>query len=307
MTAHLGLDALTYLVDSSVGPAAGDHLSDCELCRTRLANLRIASADVSAALAGTNAPAGARLEAGPMPADVAARITAALAAERGAQPDDGARQPAGAVPADSARQRADSARMDDLAIARQRRSQRLRGWLTAAAVVVVVGTGFGAIQHFTVGSANNTSATSGSGGAMEDQSLPAPAAANSAGADGVLSTSGFAAEAKAFVAAQTRSQSQSPSSTSPTPLAVPRPTASPQTALGSPQCATAAAARAAAIAGSNAAGGNTVNAAAQPVGAVTVDGRKGVLYLVDVGPVKVALALANCSSSNPDVLAGATL
>ena len=63
----------------------------------------------------------------------------------------------------------------------------------------------------------------------------------------------------------------------------------------------------AAIAGAKAAGGNTAAGSAALVGAVTVDGHPGVLYLVAVGPAKVAVALAGCSSTSPDVLASATL
>lgn len=300
MTAHLGLDDLTHLVDSTAEPTAGDHLPGCHLCRERLANLRARSSDVSAALAGAG-------DVGPMPAEVAARITAALSAQRRTQPRDA--QPDG---------RPDDGHLDQLARARQRRSQRLRGWLVAAAVVVVVGTGFGAIQHFAVGTSDDTAATAGRAPAG-DGSLPASGAAAAGAADGNLSTSGFASDAKAFVAAQSRPR---PTTSSSRPLArpsssaaatpraaigVPRPTSTLATAVGSARCGTTASTHAAAIAGPNAAAGSPVESSARLVGAVTVDGRPGVLYVVDVGPVEVAVAMANCSSGAPDVLAGATL
>ena len=104
----------------------------------------------------------------------------------------------------------------------------------------------------------------------------------------------FAEDAKAFVAAQGQ-------------VKAPDPASQPLAGGGSTRCATAATNQAAAIAGAKAAGGNTAAGSAALVGAVTVDGHPGVLYLVAVGPAKVAVALAGCSSTSPDVLASATL
>jgi len=270
MTGHLGLDDLASLVGSEVAPADTDHLAGCDICRGRLANLRARSAEVSVALGETVG------DVGPMPTDVAERITAALTA-------------------------AGRARPVDISVARERRSRRVRGWLVAAAAVVVVGGGFGAIVHFASGqsASSGTSGTSNTAagaaatpsGPSADESLTAGATANPSAARGVLLEPSFAADAKAYVAAR---RIQAPHS-------------QPLTTAGSSRCATLAGSQAAAIAGSNAAGGNPVNASAALIGPVTVDGRSGVLYLVDVGPVKVAIAAANCSTTAPDVLAGATL
>jgi hypothetical protein len=287
MTEHLGLDDLTSLAATDLAEPAHDHLAGCELCRDRLVNLRARSADVSFALRGaTDAGVGA------MPTDVAARITAALATQRTPQP---APQP------DAGHRRDTGHRADDLAIARERRSSRIRGWLTAAAVIVVVGLGFGAIQHVLGGQSAST--TAGAAGAADSSSgsLAAGATANPKAADGVLLDGSFAVDAKAFVTAKGRPRASA--TTTLRPSSTPEPLVGGKSA-GSKQCATTATTRAAAVAGTKA---NGTPGSAVVVGPVTVDGRPGVLYLVDLGPVKVAVALAGCSSSRPAVLASATL
>jgi hypothetical protein len=266
MTSHLGLDDLADLLATDDPPLAEGHLAGCDLCRDRLSNLRARSADVSAALGG--GPAGV----GPMPPDVTERLTAALTAARAARPDE-------------------------LAVARERRSRRLRGWLAAAAAVVVVGAGFGAIAHVAGGrtaSTNTASAGASDAGGGESLTAAAPATANPPAAGGTLLEHSFAKDVKAFVAAQGQLK----------PL---QPLTEPQAGSGSSLCATAATTQAAATAGAKALGGNVAAGSARVVGAVTVDGRPGVLYLVDVGPAKVAVALAGCSSNSPDVLASAIL
>ncbi len=274
MTGHLGLDDLAVLVGTNA-PAADDHLAVCDICRNRLANLRARSADVSAALGtvGVSAATGASggIDVAAMPADVTERISAALTA-------------------------AGRARPVDISIARERRSRRVRSWLTAAAVVVVVGSGSGAIAHFAAGrSAESSTATSGAaaGAATRDQSLAVGVTANPSATRGVLLEASFARDAKAFVAQQQ--------------VKPPRAASQPLTGGGSSRCATAATDAAASTAGAKAAGGNTAPGSAALVGDVTVDGRPAVLYLVAVGPAKVAVALTGCSSTNPNVLARATL
>jgi hypothetical protein len=198
------------------------------------------------------------------------------------------------------------------AVARTRRRGRARNWLTAAAVVVVIGGGFGALAHNisgrTAGSETSTagaagaadSATEASGGpgaggtprVSSGANLSAGGTANPAAARGTLLQPSFADDAKVFVAAQARVR---PSPASGQPLA----------GSGSTRCATVARGEASSTAGYQAGGGNAAPAAF--VGPVTVDGRPGALYLVDVGPVKVAVALSGCSSSSPAVLASALL
>lgn len=298
MTSHLGLDDLAYLVGTDVPPSADDHLAGCDVCRNRLSNLRSRSAEVSSALSGVGSAAAVE----PMPGDVTLRITAALAAERGVSLDqavgDHDAQPDEPDPTDGTE-------TDELARARERRSRRLRGWLTAAAVVVVVGGGFGAIAHFTSGrSADSTAASNAAGAASRDESLPAQggatatatptatATANPGAARGELSRRSFVDDAEAFVAAQNLVK---PS----------RQASEPLTGIGSIRCAIVARGEASSTAGYKAGGGNAEPAAF--IGAVTVDGHQGVLYLVDVGPVRVAVAIAGCATSSPDVLASATL
>ncbi|HEY8787785.1 MAG TPA: hypothetical protein VIM10_01425 [Actinopolymorphaceae bacterium] len=182
-------------------------------------------------------------------------------------------------------------RPDELTIARERRSRRVRGWLAAAAAIVVVGGGFGAIAHFTAGRSSSSDTAAGSGAGEE---LSAQASANPSAARGVLLEGSFAEDAKAFVAARGQ-------------VKPPKPSKQSLAGSGSSLCATAATTQAATTAGAKAAGGNVAVGPTTVVGAVTVDGRPGVLYLVDVGPAKVAVALGGCSSNSPDVLASATL
>lgn len=313
MTGHLGLDDLAYLVGTDLLPSAEDHLAGCDICRNRLSTLRARSAEVSSALSGIGADSGAfaAADAEPMPDDVTLRITVALAAERAALGDGrgapthgrdvaDAAQPDEPEPADGT-QTDDGTQTEELAGARARRSRRLRGWLSAAAVVVVVGGGFGAITHFVSGrSADTNTASSAASDASAGESLSAQASApakatataDPGAARGVLRTRTFLDDAKAFVAAQSLAISPAPANQ---PLA----------GSGSSRCATVARGEASSTAGYKAGGGNAAPAAF--VGAITVDGHPGVLYLVDVGPVKVAVAVAGCTTSSPDVLASATL
>ena len=266
MSSHLGLGDLADLIGAEDPPPADGHLAGCAICQDRLTNLRARSADVSAALGG------GQTDVGPMPVDVTERITAALTAARAARPDE-------------------------LAVAREQRSRRLRGWLAAAAAVVVVGAGFGAITHVAGGrTASTNSASTGASDASGGESLTAgaPATANPSAASGVLLDDSFAQDVKAFVAGKGQVK----------PL---QPLTQPLAGSGSNLCATVATTHAAATAGEKALGGNVAAGSATVVGAVTVDGRPGVLYLVDVGPAKVAVAIAGCSSNSLDVLASATL
>jgi hypothetical protein len=289
MTGHLAVDVLAGLVGIRDPASVDDHLAGCELCRERLSNLRARSAEVTRALGGLDGVAGET-----MPADVTLRITAALTAARG-------------VPTVEPTVEPPVGRSDDLALARERRRGRLRGLLVAAAVVVVIGGGFGAIVHLIGGagsaatSAGGPAAGAASGSttrpsAGADLSAPSPATgtgtapANPRAARGTLLEASFADDAKVFVAAQGR----------PTPAS-----ARPLAGGGSARCATTARGEASSTAGYKAGGGNAAPAAL--VGAVTVDGRAGVLYLVDVGPVKVAVALSDCSTGSPVVLASALL
>lgn len=291
MSGHLAVDDLAGLVGTRDPASVDAHLAGCEICRARLATLRARSAEVARALGKLDAG----VDADTMPADVTLRITVALTAARGlptVEPTIGsAVEPA-------------VRRSDDLALTRERRRGRLRGLLVAAAVVVVIGGGFGAIVHL-VGVGADGAATSAAGPAAgaaseptksagADLSAPVPATgtatANPRAARGTLLEASFADDAKVFVAAQGR----------PTPASV-----HPLAGGGSTLCATTARGEASSAAGYKAGGGNAAPAAL--VGAVTVDGRAGVLYLVDVGPVKVAVALSDCSTSSPAVLASALL
>jgi hypothetical protein len=266
---------------------------------------------VSTALTGADAGGGvfADDDVEPMPDEVALRITAALADERGdlrdghGAPTDG---PAAADPVQpDATDPVDGRPTDELAGARERRRRRLRGWLSAAAVIVVVGGGLGAVAHFVSGpSADTSTASAGAaadtGAASGDESLQAQAGtpstaavtANARAAHGALLNRSFVDDAKAFVLAQRQVKPATPETQR---LA----------GNGSSRCATVARGVASSTAGYQAGGGNAAPAAF--VGAVTVDGHPGALYLVDVGPVKVAVAMAGCATSSPTVLASATL
>jgi len=321
VTSHLGLDDLASLVATSGPPSAESHLAGCDTCRDRLANLRARSADVSAALAGMGATGalGGGSDDGSgaiesMPDDVMLRITAEMAAAREAQSeapvDADAAEPN--APADAgapepvALGRAGEPRVDELARARARRSRRLRGWLAAAAAVVILGGGFGAVTHFSGGrAADSESASNGAIAAPSDavsgQLPPAQPSASPGATRGKLLADNFAADVKAYLADQR--QHPSPPVAAPKPGSVPRPGSVAGT--GSSQCATLARDEAPSIAGGAARGANAAQAVL--VGAVAVDGHPGALYVVDVGTVEVAVALFGCSSSSPDVLATATL
>lgn len=328
MTSHLGLDDLAFLVARDPRPqSTQDHLADCDVCRDRLANLRARSAEVSSALSGIDGLGAASADVEPMPDEVTLRITAALAAELRAVGDErvslrtgmaagdaaAAPQPDGPSPDSDDATRPDElaharSRMAELARARARSRRLVRGWLTAAAVVVVVGGGSGVIAHFAAGrSADTSTAESGAAGAASRSGSlnggastsagatatpTANAAANPGAARGVLSKRSFVEDAEAFVGAQNLVK---PSKQASEPL----------TGSASGRCATLARGEASSTAGYKAGGGNAAPAAF--IGAVTVDGHQGVLYLVDVGPVRVAVAIAGCATSNPDVLASATL
>lgn len=113
MTEHLDLDALA---DTLAGEGAGydAHLSRCDACSDRLAELAVAEISVTAALVSLPPPS--------MPAELVERITAALAAE----------QPAASVPGT----------VIPLA---GRQPRGLRRWLpsVAAGVVLMCGAGLG--------------------------------------------------------------------------------------------------------------------------------------------------------------------
>jgi hypothetical protein len=118
MSEHLDLDALA---DVLAGEARPDHLADCAVCRTALAELEAALGPVDAALAALPAPE--------VPAQLVARLDAAVARERRA---------ASAVPA---------ATVTPLAGRLPRRSRWLPGaGAVAAAAALVVGGVFVAQQ-----------------------------------------------------------------------------------------------------------------------------------------------------------------
>lgn len=170
------------------------HLSGCPQCAETDAQL----AGVATILASTPVP--------PMPAGLAGRIEAALAAEAASRAAGEARPAAGAAdgsvtgPRPLAGSAAGAARgaSGDLPPARPPREHRprppRRSWLTlraaavTAAVVVVIGGGYGVVQLLSRGT--NTSATS-SGAASAEHSAARPGAA-AGGANRLAPSSGLA-------------------------------------------------------------------------------------------------------------------
>ena len=181
MTGHLDLDALADLLAGEGDDAQVDHLAGCGTCSAALVDLEQASTEVSAALAALPAPQ--------VPEGLAARLDAALRAERR---DEAARGPAAGLPplplGDEDDQPALRAvpRLDDRRADARRRRPLLLGAAAAAAAVVLGGTAITAALQRGPGS-DSPAATAGSaaqgsaeGGAPQAE---APAVADRSGAE----------------------------------------------------------------------------------------------------------------------------
>jgi hypothetical protein len=144
---HLDLDALADALAGEGSATDADHLAGCGDCAARLDELRAADAVVLDRLTGLARP--------PLPADVAARLDAALAAEEPlaqAQPAPPAQHHAPSVTALPAR-----------------RARALPSWLPAAAAAVLVIGGGGAVVSQLGGTSggSESTASSAAGGAAE--------------------------------------------------------------------------------------------------------------------------------------------
>jgi hypothetical protein len=179
VSAHLGLDQLADLgagaLDEATALRARTHLAGCERCQAEAAALD----EVSAVLGGA-------ADTGPMPAPVAARLDAALAAA-GAAGDvaagDAGVPPAGARAVDV--RPAGRAGGDVVPLARgERRGDRLRGRvLQAAAAAVVLLAGIGLLVPLLQG-------RDGSGGAADSASTAGGADSGGAESAPVVQASG---------------------------------------------------------------------------------------------------------------------
>jgi len=136
VTGHLDLDALADLLAGEGDDAQVDHLAGCPACSAELVELEQASAQVAAALAALPAPE--------VPEGLAARLDAALRAERrdrpGGDPVPGLRP----LPrSDGAAERPAGARV--VPLDPRRRRPLLLGAAAAAAAVLVGGTALTAV------------------------------------------------------------------------------------------------------------------------------------------------------------------
>jgi RNA polymerase sigma-70 factor (ECF subfamily) len=159
---HLDLDALADALAGEGSPADAGHLAGCGACAARLGELRAADAVVLDRLAGLTHP--------PVPADVAARLDGALAAQ-----DPLAQQP----PAQE--------RPASVTALPARRSRALPSWLPAAAAAVLVIGGAGAVVSQLGGS---TSGGSDSSASSAEGARPAAESAEGGTTEPLLTASG---------------------------------------------------------------------------------------------------------------------
>ena len=159
---HLGLDALAEATAQAPDgrSTAARHLAACAGCTARLAELREAEPSVRAALAG--------LAVAPIPADIAARLDAAL----------GALTPAAVVAAEEpATEDAAPATVAEVTTLPPARASHRTRWLAAAAGLVVVLAGAGAAVTSLRGSDRSTTTAAG------DSAAPAAPVRNDTGTD----------------------------------------------------------------------------------------------------------------------------
>lgn len=157
-SAHLDLDALADALAGEGGPAEAAHLAGCASCTNRLSELAAADARVVDTLHRLPVPA--------VPADLAARLHAALRAEEPLAPTRAASVTA--LPADGGRRSG-------------RGHSRGRSWLPAAAAAVLAVSGLG------LGVA---ALSGGSGGSDESAATALDSAGGAAGLDLLTTSSG---------------------------------------------------------------------------------------------------------------------